>query len=125
MTASSISSANAEDLAGLKTAELTGVFVWKFGVTLSFNDEPLTITVENNAEFQSQGRTEVYNQEIIIAFGARALSLVGRRVVDLQITDDRVLALNFDEGSKLTLRPDASDYENYTVNLPDGSILVG
>lgn len=113
-------SANADDLAVFKGAELTGVFVWKFGVTLSFNNEPMTITVENNAELQSQGRTEIFNQEIIVGFGARMLSLVGRRVVDLQATEDKVFALSFDEGSKLTLRPDSSGYESYQVGCPAG-----
>ena len=80
----SIPFASVADLAILKGAELTGVYVWKHGVTLSFNNEPLTITVENNAEFQSQGKTEIFNQEIIIGFGARMLSLVGRSVSDFQ-----------------------------------------
>ena len=85
----SIPFASVADLAILKGAELTGVYVWKHGVTLSFNNAPLTITVENNAEFQSQGRTEIFNQEIIIGFGARMLSLVGRCVSDFQPTEDK------------------------------------
>jgi len=121
----SIPFASVADLAILKGAELTNVSVWKYGVTLSFNDEPLTITVENNAEFQSQGRTEIFNQEIIIGFGARMLSLVGRCVSDMQATEDKAIVLSFDDGSKLALRPDDSGYESYTVNLPNGSIFVG
>jgi hypothetical protein len=116
--------ASAENLASLQAAELTGVFVWKFGVTLSFNNQPLTITVESNAEFRTQGRTEIYNQEVIVAFGARMLSLVGRNVVNVAVAD-KTVALTFDEGSMLTLRPDATGYESYIVNLPDGSVFVG
>jgi hypothetical protein len=125
MTMPSPQLAAASDLAVFRDAELTTVTVWKFGVSLGFNDEPLTITVENNAEFHAQGRAEIYNQEIIVAFGARMLTLVGRRVSDVLATDDKTLSLGFDEGSRLTLRPDDSGYENYTVNLPDGSIFVG
>ncbi len=117
--------ADAADLVIFKDAELTSVTVWKFGVTLTFNDDPLTITVENNAEFRSQGRLEVYNQEIIVGFGARILSLVGRHVADVQATDDEMLTLQFDDGSALALKPDQSGYESYTVNLPNGSIFVG
>jgi hypothetical protein len=124
-----ISIADASALAILQGAELTGVFIWKFGATLSFDnkpdDKPLTITVENNAEFRAQGRIESYNQEVIVAFGARILSLIGFSVRDLQITDDKVLTLSFDEGSAVTLRPDSTGFESYTVNLPDGSIFVG
>jgi hypothetical protein len=100
--------ATAADLDSFKGAELTSVTVWKFGVSLTFNDEPCVITVESNAEFQSQGRTESYNQEIIVAFGARVLSLVGRCVTDLETAEDKTFALSFDDGSRLTLRPDGS-----------------
>jgi hypothetical protein len=121
----SIPLASLADLAVFKGAELTGVTVWKHGVTLSFNNDPLTITVENNAEFQSQGRTEIYNQEIIIGFGARMLSLVGRCVSDFDADEDKAIMLSFDDGARLVLRPDDSGYESYTVNLPNGSIFVG
>jgi hypothetical protein len=121
----SIPLAAATDLAVLEGAELTNVSVWKYGVTLRFNNEPLTITVENNAELQSLGRTEIFNQEIIVGFGARMLSLIGRCVSAMQATDDKTIALQFDDGSTLVLRPDASGYESYTVNLPNGSIFVG
>jgi hypothetical protein len=117
--------AAASDLAIFKNAELTGVNVWKSGVSISFDDEPLSITVKSNAEFQTQGRTEIYSQEIITAFGARVLSLLGRHVTDVMATDDRMLVLSFDDGSKLTLRPDESGYECYTVHLPNGSTFVG
>jgi hypothetical protein len=120
-----VPSASPTDLASLKGAELTTVIVWKFGVSLRFNDQPLTITVENNAEFQSRGRTEIYNQEIIVAFGARVLSLVGHRVVDVFADEGKTLALGFDDGSTLTVQPDRSRYESYTDNLPNGSIFVG
>jgi hypothetical protein len=99
--------------------------VWKFGVTLSFNDEPRTITIENNIEFRSEGRTEVYNQEIIVAFGARILSLMNRRVIELRASEDKILSFEFDDGSMLTLRPDDTGYESYTVNLPNGSVFTG
>ena len=125
ITEGSVPIADAADLAQFKDAELTSVLVWKFGVTLSFNDEPLSLTVESNAQFQAQGRTEIYNQEIIVAFGARMMSLVGRHVTDVLATDDKTFALSFDDGSRLTLRPDSSGYECYTVNLPNGSIFVG
>jgi len=121
----SIPFASVADLAILKDAELTTVTVWKYGVTLSFNDDPLTITVENNAEFQAQGRTEIFNQEIIIGFGARMLSLIGRRVSEMQATEDKSITLSFDDGARLVLRPDDSGYESYTVNLPNGSIFIG
>jgi hypothetical protein len=121
----SIPFASVADLAILKGAELTSVSVWKYGVALAFNDEPLSITVENNAQFQSQGRTEIFNQEIIIGFGARVLSLIGRRVSDMQASEDKTVALNFDDGTRLVLRPDDSGYESYTINLPNGSIFVG
>jgi hypothetical protein len=121
----SIPFASTADLAILNGAELTNVTVWKYGVTLNFNDDPLNVTVENNAEFQSQGRTEIFNQEIIVGFGARMLSLIGRRVSDMQATEDKTLALSFDDGTRLVLRPDDSGYESYTVNLPNGSIFVG
>jgi hypothetical protein len=122
---SSIPSADGADFASLQGAELTGVFVWKYGVTLSFNNQPLTITVESNAEFQAQGRAEVYKQEVIVAFGARMLSLVGCNVVGVAVEDDKTLTLSFSEGSKVTLRPDETGYESYSVNLPDGSIFIG
>lgn len=125
MTDGPVPIAAASDLAILQGAELTGVFVWKYGVTLSFDNKPLTITVESDAELRSQGRTEIYNQEVIVAFGARILSLVGFCVRDMSVTDDKVLKLAFDEGSSLTLRPDSSGYESYSVNLPDGSLFVG
>jgi len=120
-----ISFADASALVILQGAELTGVHVWKYGVTLSFDNKPLSITVESNAEFRAQSRTEIYNQEVIIAFGARVLALVGFAVREFDVTQDKVLTLAFDEGSSLTLRPDSSGYESYTVNLPDGSIFVG
>jgi hypothetical protein len=121
----SIPSAAAADLESFKDAELTNVTVWKYGVSLTFNDEPRVITVESNAEFHCQGRTEIYNNEIIIGLGARTLSLIGRRVIEVLATEDKTFALTFDDGSKLTLRPDSSGYECYTVNLPNGSIFVG
>lgn len=102
------------------TAELTTVMVWKFGVKLMFNNDSLYLTVESNAEFQSQGQTELYNQEVIVAFGARVLSLVGRRVTALHLDDDKVLTLSFDEGSKLAVRPDQSGYESYQIGCPAG-----
>jgi hypothetical protein len=120
-----IPSATAADLASFKGAELTGVSVWKTGVTLRFNNEARTITIENNAEFRSDGRTETYNQELIVALGARVLSLIARCAVEVQALEDRTFALTFDDGAILTLRPDGSGYECYTVNLPDGSIFVG
>jgi hypothetical protein len=120
-----VPSAAAVDLASFKGAELTGVSVWKTGVTLSFNNEARTITIENNGEFRSHGRTETYNQELIVALGARILSLIGCRAVEVQVLDDKTFALTFDDGAILTLRPDGSGYECYTINLPDGSIFVG
>ncbi len=113
------------DLACFKGAELSRVYVWKYGVTLTFNDELCTITIEGGAEFRSQGRVERYNQEIIVAFGARVLALIGRSVVDAMATDEKVFSLAFDDGTLLTLQPDGSGYECYNVNLPDGSIFVG
>jgi hypothetical protein len=120
-----ISIASLADLESFKAAELTGVTVWKFGVALSFNNEPRSITIESNVEFRSQGRTEVYNQEIIVAFGARILSLMNRHVVELRTTEDKILSFEFDEGSMLTLRPDDTGYESYTVHLPNGSVFAG
>jgi hypothetical protein len=120
-----IPSTTAADLASFKGAELTGVSVWKTGVTLSFNNEARTITVENNAEFRSYGRIETYNQELIVALGARVLSLMGHCAVEVKTLDDKTFALTFDDGAILTLRPDGSGYECYTVNLPDGSIFIG
>jgi len=120
-----IPNATATDLASFKGAELTGVSVWKTGVTLSFNNEARTITIENNAVFRSHGRTETYNQELIVALGARVLSLIGRYAADVQVLEDKTFALSFDDGAMLTLRPDGSGYECYTVNLPDGSIFIG
>src|SRR5262245_30333066 len=90
--------AAAPELQSFVGAELTGVSVWKYGVTLSFNDEPRTITVEGTAEFRTQGRTESYNQEIIVAFGARVLSLIGRKVLDVNATEDKTFSLAFDDG---------------------------
>ena len=120
-----IPTASLSDLESFKGAELTGVTVWKFGVTLAFNDEPRTVTVESGIELRTQGRTEVYNQEIVVAFGARILSLMGRRVVELTATDDKILSFEFDEGSVLTLRPDGTGTESYSINLPDGSVFAG
>lgn len=120
-----IPAASLADLESFKAAELTSVMVWKFGVTLAFNNEPRTVTVESNVEFRSQGRTEIYNQEIIVAFGARILSLMGHRVVELKATDDKILSFEFDEGSVLTLRPEDTGYESYSINLPDGSVFTG
>jgi len=120
-----IPAASLTDLESFKAAELTSVIVWKFGVTLAFNNEPRTVTVESGVEFRSQGRTEVYNQEIIVAFGARILSLMGRRVVELKATEDKILSFEFDEGSVLTLRPEDTGYESYAINLPDGSVFTG
>ena len=120
-----ISEASLSDLESFKGAELTGVTVWKFGVTLSFNNEPRSVTIESGVEFRTQGRTEVYNQEIIVAFGARILSLMNRRVVELRATEDKILSFEFDDGSVLTLRPDDTGYESYAVNLPNGSVFAG
>jgi hypothetical protein len=120
-----ISTASLSDLESFKGAELTGVTVWKFGVTLSFNDEPRTVTVESGIEFRSQGHTEVYNQEIIVAFGARILTLMNRRVVELRAGEDKILSFEFDDNSTLTLRPDDTGYESYTINLPNGSVFAG
>jgi hypothetical protein len=117
--------ASLADLESFNGAELTSVTVWKFGVTLGFNDEPRTVTVESGIEFRSQGRTEVYNQEIIVAFGARILSLMNRRVVELRASEDKILSFEFDDGSTLTLRPDDTGTESYTVNLPNGSVFAG
>lgn len=120
-----ISTASLSELESFKGAELTGVTVWKFGVTLLFNDEPRSVTIESGVEFRSLGRTELYNQEIIVAFGARILSLMNRRVVELRASEDKILSFEFDEGSVLTLRPDDTGYESYTVNLPNGSVFAG
>ena len=120
-----ISIASLSDLESFKGAELTSIAVWKFGVTLAFNNEPRAITIESGVEFRSQGRIEVYHQEIIVAFGARILSLMNRRVVELRVTADKILSFEFDEGSVLTLRPDDTGYESYTVNLPNGSVFAG
>ena len=125
MTDKPISHRSVADLASFKGAELTGVSVWKTGVTLSFNNEARTVTVENNAEFRWHGRTETYNQELIVALGARVLSLIGRCAVEVQSLEDKTFTLTFDDGAILTLRPDGSGYECYTINLPDGSIFVG
>ena len=119
-----IPSASGADFACLQDAELTGVFVWKYGVTLSFNNQPLTITVESNAEFQAQGRAEIYKQEVIVAFGARMLSLVGFNVASVALDSDKSLTLSFSEGSRVTLRPDETGYESYCVSLPDGSMFT-
>src|ERR1051326_3909486 len=94
-----IPTASLADLESFKGAELTSVNVRKFGVALAFNDESHIITVESGGEFRSQGRTEVYNQEIIVAFGARILSLMGRRVVELTATDDKILSFELDRKS--------------------------
>lgn len=117
--------ASPADLACLKDAELTGVNVWQYGVTLSFNNRPLTVTVESNAEFQAQGRAEVFQQEVIVAFGARMLSLIGATVGDIDVSSGRVLTLRFSDGSRVTLRPDATGHESYSVNLPDGTLFIG
>jgi len=117
--------ASIADLESFKGAELTSVSVWKFGATLVFNDEPRSVTVESGVEFRSQGRTEVYNQEIIVAFGARILSLMGRRVVELTATDDKILSFEFDEGSVLTLRLPLAGRDVDCVHLPDGSVFAG
>jgi hypothetical protein len=117
--------ASPADLACLKDAELTGVNVWQYGVTLSFNHRPLIVTIESNAEFQAQGRAEVFQQEVIVAFGARMLSLIGSNVVEVSINTGKMLTLLFTDGSKVTLRPDATGNESYSVNLPDGSLFIG
>jgi hypothetical protein len=117
--------ASPADLACLKDAELTGVNVWQYGVTLSFNHRPLIVTIESNAEFQAQGRAEVFQQEVIVAFGARMLSLIGWTVVEIDVSAGRILTLVFADGSKVTLRPDATGHESYSVNLPDGSLFIG
>ena len=117
--------ASPDDLASFKGAELTRVNVWKYGVTLTFDDAPRTITIEGGVELRAQGRIERYNQEIIVALGARVLALLGRSVVDAKATDEKVFSLAFDDGTLLTLQPDGSGYECYNVNLPDGSIFVG
>jgi len=117
--------ASPADLKCLQDAELTGVNVWKYGVTLTFNNRPLTITVESNAEFQAQGRAEVFQQEVIVAFGARMLSLIGSNVVEVSINTGKMLTLLFTDGSKVTLRPDPTGNESYSVNLPDGSLFIG
>jgi hypothetical protein len=109
----------------LQDTELTAVNVWKYGVTLTFNNQLLTITVESNAEFSAPGRVEVFQQEVIVAFGARMLTLIGYHVVGVSIRDDKVLTLTFSDGSKVTLRPDASGHESYSINLPDNSMFIG
>jgi hypothetical protein len=43
----------------------------------------------------------------------------------MQASEDKTIALSFDDGAKLMLRPDDSGYESYNVNLPNGSIFVG
>jgi hypothetical protein len=50
---------------------------------------------------------------------------MGRCAVEVQVLQDKTFALSFDDGAILTLRPDGSGYECYTVNLPDGSIFIG
>ncbi len=50
---------------------------------------------------------------------------MGRCAVEVQALEDKTFALTFDDGAILTLRPDGSGYECYTVNLPDGSIFIG
>jgi hypothetical protein len=120
-----IPGASPADLKCLQNAELTGVNVWKHGVTLTFNNRPLTITIESNAEFQAQGRAEVFQQEVIVAFGARMLSLISLNVVEVSVSTGKTLTLLFSDGSRVTLRPDASGYESYSVNLPDGSLFIG
>ena len=120
-----IRNASAADLACLQDAELTGVNVWKYGVTLCFSNQPLTITVESNAEFRAQGRAEFFQQEVIVAFGARVLALLGCNVVRVAVEGEKTLSLDFSEGSKVTLRPDETGYESYSVSLPDGSLFIG
>jgi hypothetical protein len=50
---------------------------------------------------------------------------MGHCAVEVKTLDDKTFALTFDDGAILTLRPDGSGYECYTVNLPDGSIFIG
>lgn len=120
-----IPNASAVDLGCLQDAELTGVSVWKHGVTLGFNNGPLTITVESNAGFQAQGRTDVFQQEVIVAFGARMLSLLGYTIVAIALHNKKTLILSFSDGSMVTLRPDDTGHESYNVALPDGSMFIG
>jgi hypothetical protein len=108
-------------------AELTDIAVWKFGVSLGFNDAPMAITIEGHAEIRTNGQSQTYDAEGGIALGARLLELLGRKVSAVAYDQAaKVLALTFDGGVELTLRPSTqSGYETYQVNMPDGSMLVG
>jgi hypothetical protein len=105
----------------LKGKELTTVSVWKFGVTLIFDEDAFTITIENNAQLDSPGRErELYNQERIVAFGAQVVSLIGRRIAALNISEDGTLKIGFDEESTVLVRRDPSGYESYQLGCSDG-----
>lgn len=108
-------------------AELTDVSVWKYGVSLGFNDAPMAITIEGNAGIKASGKSESYDAQGGTALGLRLLELLGRKVTSVAFeTTSKLFVVVFDNGAELTLRPNAgSGYETYQINLPDGSMLVG
>ena len=108
-----------------KDAVLTSVMVWKYGVSLSFNDEPMAITIEGNAEIRSNGRSENHDAQGGIALGARLLELLDRKVVSVAYDEKaKALVLAFDGSVELTLRPDDTGYESYQINVPGRSPLI-
>ena len=108
-------------------AELTDVSVWKYGVSLGFNDAPMAITIEGDAEIKADGKSETYYAQGSTALGARLLEQLGRKVTSVAFENtSKLFVVVFDNGTELTLRPNtASGYETYQINMPDGSMLVG
>ena len=101
--------------------------VWKYGVSLGFNDAPMAITIEGDAEIKANGKSETYDAQGGTALGARLLEQLGRKVTSVAFeTTSKLFVVVFDNGTELTLRPNAgSGYETYQINMPDGSMLVG
>jgi hypothetical protein len=108
-------------------AELTDVSVWKYGVSLGFNDAPMAITIEGDAEIKANGKSESYYAQGGTALGARLLEQLGRKVTSVAFeSTSKLFVVVFDNGTELMLRPNAaSGYETYQINMPDGSMLVG
>jgi hypothetical protein len=114
-----------EKLAIFRDAVITTVTVWKHGVSLGFNDSPLAINIEDDAEVRTAGQGEQLSADNRIALAKRMLDLLGRHVVSAAVAADGVFTMMLENNLELILRPLESGYESYVIFLPDDTTLVG
>jgi hypothetical protein len=114
----------AGDLPGFAGATLTSVTAWTYGISLGFNDEARSIMLESAAEIRRGAQIEAFTVDGGTALAKALLDLLEKTVTRAHRSAERHLTLTFPDCT-VVIMSDESGYENYQVDFPDGSILVG